>query len=109
MKYASIGTGVARMAGTAITALGAGHQDKSTDAVETSKLLTGLGNGLSMAGTGASMGMALGPWGAIVGAIGGFVFGGLGAIIDGAQMTLEERLALEKEEAKQAADESLKQ
>jgi hypothetical protein len=43
-----------------------------------------------MAGTGASMGMAFGPWGAAIGAIGGFLIGGLGAIIDGATMTLEE-------------------
>ena len=109
IKYAGIATGVARLAGTAITAAGAAHQDKSTDTVETSKILTGVGNGLSMAGTGASMGMTLGPWGAVVGAIGGFLIGGLGAIIDGANMTLQERLALEKEEAQKATDESLKQ
>ena len=108
LKYAGIATGLTRMAGTAVTAIGAAHQDKSTDTVETSKLLTGAGNGLSMAGTGASMLMGLGPWGAAVGAIGGFLLGGLGAIIDGAKMTLEEQLALQQEESKKASEESLK-
>ena len=115
MKVTGLISSVTRLAGTAITALGAGHQDKSTDIgllsgerVEKSKIYTGIGNGLSMAGTGASMGMAFGPFGSIVGAIGGFLLGGLGAIIDGATMTLEEQLALERDEAKRASDEALK-
>jgi len=61
-----------------------------------------------MAGTGASIGMAAGPWGAIIGAVAGFVIGGAGAIIDGLHMSLEERLELEKAEAKKKSDEALK-
>jgi len=90
MKGIGVASGVARLAGTAIVALGASHQDKSTDtgfitgnSVEYSKILTGVGNGISMAGTGASMGMAFGPWGAAIGAIGGFLIGGISSIIDG--------------------------
>lgn len=107
-KIVGVATGLARIAGTAITAIGASTQDKSTDGIEHSKIWTGIGNGVSSAGMGASMGMALGPWGAAVGAIGGFLLGGLGAIIDGATMTLEEQLELEKAEAKKASDEALK-
>ena len=109
MKGIGVASGVARLAGTAITALGAAHEDKSTDKVETSKLLTGLGNGVSMAGTGASMGMAFGPWGALVGAVGGFLIGGLGAILDGLDYTMQERYEKSKEEAKKATDVSLQQ
>ena len=109
MKGIGVASGVARLAGTAITAAGAAHKDKSTDTQETSKILTGVGNGLSMAGTGASMGMAFGPWGAAIGAIGGFLMGGIGAILDGLEVTAEEKLAMLKEEAQTAQDESLKQ
>jgi hypothetical protein len=49
----SVTTGIARMIAPLITAAGAAHEDKSTDTVETSKLLTGVGNGLSGAATGA--------------------------------------------------------
>ena len=108
MKGIGVATGVARIAGTAITAAGAAHQDKSTDAVETSKILTGLGNGMSMAGTGASMGMAFGPVGAAIGAFGGFLIGGFGAIIDGVTMTLAEKLKLQEQEVEAAKNESLK-
>lgn len=107
-KWTGIGTGVARMAGTALVAAGAQHQDKSTDTVETSKILTGAGNALSMAGTGASMGMTFGPLGAAIGGLIGAAFGGLGAIIDGLHMDLSEKIALQKEEAQKAQDESLK-
>ena len=109
MKGAMIFSAASRLLGTAITAFGASHQDKSTDNLETSKLLTGIGNGLSMAGTGAQLGMMTGKWwGPIIGAVSGFLAGGIGAIIDGLHMSLEERLALEKEEAKKASDEALK-
>ena len=109
IKAMNVFSSSARILGTAITAFGAGHQDKSTDSIETSKLLTGVGNGLSGAGMGASIGRMLDPvWGPIVGAIGGFLVTGLGAIIDGAEMTIAEKIALQKEEAQKAADENLK-
>jgi hypothetical protein len=38
--------------------------------------------------------MAAGPWGALIGAIGGFALTGLSAIIDGAKMTLAEQIEL---------------
>ena len=107
-KVAGVASSIARMAGTILAATGAAHQDKSTDTVETSKILTGAGNGLSMAGTGASMLMGFGPGGAIAGAIIGFLAGGAGAILDGLHMSLDERLALEKAEAKKKSDEALK-
>ena len=115
MTGVSLTSSLARMLGTFVVAQGASHQDKSTDINETSKILTGLGNGLSGLGTGAQMGMMAGNLaghpiiGAIIGGIGGFLISGLGAILDGATMTLEEQLALEKEEAKEAADTALKQ
>ena len=109
MKGALIFSAAARLLGTAITAAGAGHQDKSTDNLETSKLLTGIGNGLSMAGTGAQLGtMTHTWWGPIVGGVVGFIAGGMTAIFDGLHMSLDERLALEKQEAKKASDEALK-
>ena len=109
MKGAMIFSAAARLLGTAITAAGAGHQDRSTDHLETSKLLTGAGNGLSMAGTGVQLGIMTGHWwGPIVGGVIGFIAGGMTAIIDGLHMSLDERLALEKEEAKKASDEALK-
>ena len=104
----SVATGVARMVAPFITAIGASIKDKSTDALESSKIFTGLGNGLSGAATGAQIGMAAGPWGAAIGALGGFVLNGLSAIIDGANYTLTERIANLKQEAQEAADESLK-
>ena len=109
MKITGIAAGAARMIGTAVLATGASIQDQSTDSIERSKIWTGVGNGLSMAGTGASMLMGLGPWGAAAGAIGGFLIGGIGAIIDGLHMSLEERLELEKKEAKEKSDAALKE
>ena len=107
-KWTSLLASAGQIIGTAVTAIGAAHQDKSTDQIETSKVLTGLGNGVSMAGTGASMGMLFGPWGAAIGAIGGFLLGAFNAIEDGLFISLQERLALQQEEAKRAQDESLK-
>jgi len=92
MKWTSLLSGVGRLVGTALTAYGASLTVKSDDDIEANKLWTGIGNGISGAATGASMGMAFGPWGAAIGAIGGFLVGGLGAIIDGANYTLAERI-----------------
>lgn len=108
MKVTGVLTGLSRMAGTALTAWGASQTVKSTDVNESNKIWTGIGNGISGAGTGASMGMAFGPWGAAIGAIGGFLLGGLGAIIDGANYTLAERIENAKQEAEAANDEALK-
>jgi len=48
-----------------------------------------------MAGTFASMGMMTGnPLVAGLAGLAGFLVGGIGAILDGATMTLEEKLAL---------------
>ena len=110
-KAMAVASGItmgARLIGGGLTIAGAQHQDKSTDTAETSKVLTGVGNGLSGAATGASMLMGLGPWGALAGAVGGFLIGGLQTIIDGWVMTTEERFELEKKEAKEASDEALK-
>jgi len=90
-----------------VTALGAATKDKSTDRNEKSKIWTGIGNGISGAASGASMGMAFGPWGALIGAVGGFLVNGLGAIIDGANYTIAERIEHAKEEAQEASDEAL--
>ena len=90
VRALSVTTGIARMIAPFITAAGAAHKDKSTDVVETSKILTGVGNGLSGAAMGAQIGMMAGPWGALVGAIGGFALNGLEAILDGAKHTLAE-------------------
>lgn len=108
MKVTGVLTGLSRIAGTALAAWGASQTVKSTDANESNKIWTGIGNGISGAGTGASMGMAFGPWGAAIGAIGGFLVGGLGAIIDGANYTLAERIENAKQEAEAANDEALK-
>jgi hypothetical protein len=61
-----------------------------------------------MAGNGASMGMAFGPGGALLGAVVGFLAGGVGAIIDGLRHTLAEKIALAKQEAEEAKNISLK-
>lgn len=114
MTGVSLVSSAARMLGTFVLANGASHQDKSIDNRETSKILTGLGNGLSGLGTGAQMGMMAGNLaghpiiGAVIGGLGGFLISGLGAIIDGVTMTLKEKLALQKEELQNAQDESLK-
>jgi len=55
------------------------------------------------------MGMAFGPWGAAIGALGGLLIGGLGAVIDGANHTLAERIERAKEEAQEASDNALKE
>ena len=103
-------TAAARILGTAVTAYGASIKDKSTDKFETSKLLTGLGNGLSMAGTFGSLGLMTGNpiIGAVAAAI-GLVVGGLGAAIDGMTVTLKEKLAMQQEEFEEVQNESLKQ
>lgn len=108
MKGMGIASGVARLAGTAITAIGAQNEDKSTDQIEYSKLYTGIGNGLSMAGTGMSMGMMFGPWGAALGGFAGLLIGGIGSIIDALNHTTAEKIELAKKEAKEASDISLK-
>ena len=108
MKGMGLASGVARLAGTAITAIGAQHEDRSTDQIEYSKLYTGIGNGLSMAGTGMSMGMMFGPWGAALGGLAGLLIGGVGAIIDALNHTTAEKIELAKKEAKEASDISLK-
>jgi len=119
MKGIGVASGAARIFGTMITAAGAGHKDQLGDnilgwqgiggnGVEKSKIYTGLGNGISMAGTGASMGLAFGPWGAAIGAFGGFLAGGIGAIIDGLQVTTLEKIEKLKEEAAEKTEENQK-
>jgi len=62
-----------------------------------------------MAGTFASIGMITrSPLIAGLAGLAGFLVGGIGSIIDGLTMTLKEKLALQKEEAKKASDEALK-
>lgn len=110
-----IGSSILRMGGTALAGYGASIQDKSTDTfngqgIERSKIVTGLGNGLSGAGTGMSLGMMTGnPLVALAGGVVGFLAGGIDAIIDGLHMSLDERLELEKKEAKEKSDAALKE
>ena len=104
-----LGTSAVRMLAPLITAAGAAHKDTSKDNIETSKLLTGIGNGLSGAATGASIGMMAGPWGAAIGAVTGFLVQGIGAISDALTVTAAERIAMAEQEAQEAADNSLKE
>ena len=106
--WASAGTAAARIFGTMIAAAGANMKDTSNQRFEDSKIWTGIGNGLSMGGTGASIGMMFGPGGAIVGGILGLLVGGVGAIFDGLHYTLAERIAAAKKEAEEAKNISLK-
>ena len=103
-----IGAMVANIAGPIIAAVGASTKDKSSDKHEKSKILTGIGNGFSMAGTGAMALSALGPWGMAAGAIGGFLIGGLGAILDGLEVKLSEQIDMLRDETEEAKNESLK-
>ena len=73
---------VAQIAGGALSALGSRVASSGTSQNADRRLMAGSwlsagGNFLSAAGTGASIGMAFGPWGAAIGA----VVGGLGSII----------------------------
>ena len=99
---------VAPIVGAAITAWGASQKPTSDDSVEWNKIATGVGNGLSMAAQGAELGSILGPWGTLIGSIGGFLIGGVGAIIDGLNVSAKERYEMAKEEAAKAKEESLK-
>ena len=71
--------------------MGAAHQDNSNNNKEYSKIYTGIGNGISGAAMGSMIGgnalKFLGPWGAAIGAVGGFLISGIGAIVDGLKVT----------------------
>ena len=126
-KSIGIASIVTRLAGTAITAAGAAHKDTigesflgysgtNGNGVEKSKIITSIGNGLSMGGTGVSLGAMIGSIipgigtaiGAVVGGIGGLLAGGLGGLIDGLTLTLTEKIKMQEEELEEAKQESLK-
>lgn len=99
---------IAPIVGAAVTGIAAAQKPTSDSNVEWNKVLTGVGNGLSMAAQGAELGSILGPWGTLIGSIGGFLIGGVGAIIDGLNVSAKERYEMAKEEAAKAKEESLK-
>jgi hypothetical protein len=94
----SLAANVAKMIAPAIIAAAPNFAAKSNkeinnNTMEGDKIVAGFGQGLSGAATGAQMGMAFGPWGAAIGAVGGFLINGFSSIWDGLHYTIEEKYA----------------
>lgn len=98
---------VARIAGTFVAGLGAAIKDTSADSTERSKTVTGIGTAISGVGTGASMGMMFGPWGAALGAVIGAI-PGIMQIVDGSYKTALEQYKIISQELETAKQEKQK-
>lgn len=86
------------MVGAAVSAWALTIEDSSKHSVERSKVASGVGQALSGAGSGMTMGLqAAGPWGALIGAILGALTG-FPALLDGLNKTTAERVAQLKQE-----------
>ena len=87
--------------GTTLSTWALTMEDSSSGTKEKSKIVGGLGTAFSSLGTGISTGAMIGgPWGAAIGAIAALpgVISGLSQVIDGWEITTEERIAMLTEE-----------